>query len=47
MGRRVNTAPPFLAKGFRMMDDEIESHEVDRGRWRDLEGLFDSRGGPR
>ena len=29
------------------MDDEIESHEVDRGRWRDLEGLFDSRGGPK
>ena len=29
------------------MDDEIEFHEVDRGRWRDLEGLFDSRGGPK
>ena len=29
------------------MDDEIEFHEVDRGRWRDVEGLFDSRGGPK
>ena len=30
-----------------MMDDEIEFHEVDRGRWSDLEGLFDSTGGPK
>ena len=30
-----------------MMDDEIELYEVDRGRCRDLEGLFDSRGGPK
>ena len=29
-----------------MMDDEIEFHEVDRDRWDDLEGLFNSRGGP-
>ena len=29
-----------------MMDDEIKFHEVDRGRWSDLEGLFDSTGGP-
>ena len=29
------------------MDDEIEFHGVDRGRRRDLEGLFDSRDGPK
>ena len=30
-----------------MQDDEFEFHEVDRGRWDDLEGLFNSRGGPK
>ena len=30
-----------------MQDDEFEFHEVDRGRWDDPEGLFNSRGGPK
>ncbi len=30
-----------------MLDDEIEFHGVDRDRWDDLEGLFNSRGGPK
>ena len=30
-----------------MMDDEIEFDGVDHRRWDDLDGLFDSRGGPK